>query len=69
MNINVGKILSETLDIPVILSGGCGIAEHFIDGFKKTSIQGVSAGTFFSHRDQNFFEARSQMLNNDIKIR
>lgn len=69
LNINVGKLLSETLEIPVILSGGCGIAEHFIDGFKKTSIQGISAGTFFSHRDQNFFEARSQMLNNDIKIR
>jgi imidazole glycerol-phosphate synthase subunit HisF len=69
LNINLGKALSEELDIPVILSGGCGVTEHFIESFKKTGIQGVCAGTYFSHKDQNFFEARSQMLNNNIKIR
>ena len=69
LNINMGKILSEQLNIPVILSGGCGSSEHFVDSFKNTKIQGVCAGTFFSYRDQNFFEARSQMLNNNIKLR
>ena len=69
LNINMGKILSEQLNIPVILSGGCGSAEHFVNGFKNTKIQGICAGTFFSYRDQNFFEARSQMLNNNIKLR
>lgn len=69
LNINIGKILSEQLNIPVILSGGCGSAEHFVDGFKNTKIQGICAGTFFSYRDQNFFQARSQMLNNNIKLR
>ena len=69
LNIQVGKNISENLEIPVVLSGGCGLAEHFVEGFKKTKIQGISAGTFFSYRDQNFFETRSQILNNKINLR
>ena len=59
LNIKIAEEITKKIDIPVILSGGCGLAEHFVEGFKKTNIQGICAGTFFSYRDQNFFEARA----------
>ncbi|MBZ0097188.1 MAG: imidazole glycerol phosphate synthase cyclase subunit, partial [Sulfuricella sp.] len=33
LNIAVGKIVADAVDVPVILSGGCGVAQHFVDGF------------------------------------
>ena len=69
LNIEIGNTISLSLDIPLILNGGCGLSNHFIEGFKKTKAQGIAAGTFFAHKDQNFFEARSQVLNSNIQLR
>jgi cyclase len=69
LNIDVGNTVSLSLDIPLILNGGCGLSNHFVEGFKKTKAQGIAAGTFFAHKDQNFFEARSQVLNSNIQLR
>ena len=54
---------------PLIFSGGCGLASHFVDGFKNTDIDAISAANFFSNRDQNIFELRAQLLNSGIKLR
>ena len=35
LNIEVAKKISEFLSIPLIFSGGCGLASHFVEGFKK----------------------------------
>jgi imidazole glycerol-phosphate synthase subunit HisF len=69
LNIDVGNQISQSLNIPIILNGGCGLSNHFVEGFKKTKAQGIAAGTFFAHKDQNFFEARSQVLNSNIQLR
>jgi imidazole glycerol-phosphate synthase subunit HisF len=69
LNIEVAKVISNLVKIPVIISGGCGLAEHFIDCFKKTKIEGVAAGNFFCNKDQNIFQTRSQILNNGILLR
>jgi len=69
LNIEVAKFISENLKIPVIISGGCGVAQDFIDCFKQTEVQGISAGNFFSFKDQNPFQTRSQISNAGVNIR
>ena len=69
LNIEVAKEVSNFLKIPVIISGGCGVAQHFVDAFKKTKVEGIAAGNFFSFRDQNIHQTRSQILNNGIELR
>ena len=69
LNIEVAELISNSVKIPVIISGGCGLAKHFIDCFKKTKIEGVAAGNFFLNKDQNIFQTRSQILNNGILLR
>lgn len=69
LNIEIGKKISEYLNIPIILSGGCGLASHFVDGFLNTNIAAISAATFFAKKDQNIFQLRSQILNSDINLR
>ncbi|MGB0405490.1 MAG: hypothetical protein ACPGDB_04825, partial [Fusobacterium sp.] len=61
--------LSKLIKIPLIFGGGCGLASHFVDGFKKTNIDAISAATFFANKDQNIFQLRSQILNSGINLR
>ena len=69
LNIDIAKKLSGFLNIPLIFAGGCGLASHFVDGFKSANIDAISAGTFFANRDQNIFQLRSQILNSGINLR
>lgn len=69
LNIDLANLISKTLKIPVIISGGCGIAKHFVDCFKQTKVQGIAAGNFFSNKDQNIFQTRAQIVNSNIPLR
>jgi cyclase len=55
--------------IPVITSGGCGQAKHFVDGFLTGHADAVSAGTYFCFKDENPMQTRSQISNAGIPIR
>jgi cyclase len=69
LNVEISKMISEHVSIPIINSGGCGLARHFIDGFLAGHANAIAAGTFFAHRDQNFMQTRSHILNAGVNIR
>jgi imidazole glycerol-phosphate synthase subunit HisF len=69
LNLAAGHAVADAVDVPVILSGGCGSAQHFVEGFHDGSAEGVAAGTFFCFRDQNPMQARAHVLNAGIPIR
>jgi cyclase len=69
LNLEATKLVTESVTVPVISSGGCGLANHFIEGFLIGNADAISAGTFFAHRDQNFMQTRSQIKNAGIPIR
>ena len=60
--------LSELITVPVITSGGCGLAQHFVEGY-QVGASAVAAGTFFCQRDQNPMQCRSHIRNAGIPIR
>ena len=69
IDLDLTKEVVKSVDIPVITSGGCGLSSHFTDAFNECNVSGVSAGTFFSMRDQNPMQTRSHIINAGIKIR
>lgn len=69
LDIDMTREISEAVSIPVITSGGCGLAQHFVDGFLRGKADAVAAGSFFAHRDQNFMQTRSQIKNSGVNIR
>ncbi len=69
LELQITKMISESVSIPVITSGGCGLAQHFVEGFLEAKADAVAAGTFFAHRDQNFMQTRSQIKNAGVNIR
>lgn len=69
LDLNITNQICRSVNIPVITSGGCGLSKHFSDGFIEGNASAVSAGTFFAHRDQNFMQTRSHILNAGVNIR
>ncbi|SDK53451.1 cyclase [Maridesulfovibrio ferrireducens] len=69
LDIELTKNISDAVSIPVITSGGCGLAQHFIDGFIAGNASAVSAGTYFCMKDENPMQTRSQIKNAGIPIR
>jgi len=63
----VESVLSVST-VPVVASGGCGMANHFVEGFVR-GCSGVAAGSFFSRRDQNPIQCRSHVRNAGLPIR
>ena len=59
----------ESVSVPVITSGGCGLASHFVDGFIEGKADAVSAGTFFCFKDENTMQARACIKNAGVPIR
>ena len=60
--------MATTLSVPVIASGGCGLARHFVEGY-EAGAAAVAAGTFFCQRDQNPMQCRSHIRNAGLPIR
>jgi cyclase len=69
LNVDVGRQVANGVDVPVILSGGCGLADHFVQGFLVGGAEGVAAGTFFCFRDQNPMQTRAHIRNAGVPIR
>lgn len=68
LDLDLTAALSDALAVPVITSGGCGLAQHFVDGY-QAGAAAVAAGTFFCQRDQNPMQCRSHIRNAGLPIR
>ncbi len=69
LDLELTKRVSEAVSIPVITSGGCGLASHFCEGYIEGGASAVSAGTFFCFQDQNFMQTRAQISNAKVPVR
>lgn len=69
LEVGLIKEVSDNLSIPLIASGGCGLAKHFIEGFIAGGADAIAAGTFFCFQDQNPIQTRSHIKNAGINIR
>lgn len=63
------KRVVDLVTIPVIASGGCGLAKHFVDGFIQGKADAISAGTYFCFKDENPMQVRSQIKSAGISVR
>ena len=69
LDVELNRRVAECVSIPVITSGGCGAAAHFVEGFLEGKADAVSAGTYFCFKDENPMQTRSQIKNAGIPIR
>jgi cyclase len=61
--------ISETINIPLIASGGAGTIWHFIDLFKNTKATGALAASIFHYQDISIKELKRKLLKKGIALR
>jgi len=60
--------LDEVLDVPLVVSGGCGSIRHCIDAF-KAGASAVAISSLFLFTDHSPIKLRSHLVSNGINVR
>ena len=68
-DIELTDIISKTVNIPVIASGGCGTLQHFADVFEKTGADAALAATLFHFRELSIGEVKDYLKERGIWVR
>ena len=61
--------LSESLDIPIIASGGAGTMDHFYDAFTKGKADAALAASIFHFKEIGILDLKQYLQNKGIAIR
>ncbi len=68
-DIDLTKIITKSVNIPVIASGGVGSIEDFCDVFKKTDVNAALAASVFHYNKYSIDEVKNYLRNKQIKVR
>ena len=66
---NLMKSISDTVDIPIIASGGAGSLRHLVDGVKDGEADAVLAASIFHYGEYTIQEAKNYMYEHGIEMR
>ncbi|GAA0747956.1 imidazole glycerol phosphate synthase subunit HisF [Clostridium oceanicum] len=68
-DINFLNAICDSVNIPVIASGGCGNIEHFYDVFDKTDADAALAASLFHYKELTIPEVKRYLKNKNVEIR
>jgi cyclase len=67
--LDITKLLSENLSIPVIASGGGGTMQHFADVFEMANADAALAASVFHFKEIEIPELKRFLKKNNIAVR
>ncbi|CAN6691408.1 unnamed protein product [Malus baccata var. baccata] len=68
-DIDLIKLISNAVNIPVIASSGAGSAEHFSEVFRKTNASAALAAGIFHRKEVPIQSVKEHLLNERIQVR
>lgn len=68
-DIELTKVISENVSIPVIASGGAGTKEHFYDALTKGKADAVLAASLFHYKELEIKELKKYLNEKGISVR
>ena len=68
-DLDLTKKISESVNIPVVASGGVGTLDHFVDGVKKGKASALLAASVFHFGKFSISEVKKHLTLNDIDVR
>ncbi|MBD3183288.1 imidazole glycerol phosphate synthase subunit HisF [Candidatus Poribacteria bacterium] len=68
-DIDLNRRISESVNIPVIASGGAGNLEHLYEAFVQGKADAVLAASIFHYQEYTIQEAKEYLRNKDVPIR
>ena len=68
-DIPLTALISKSVNIPVIASGGCGTLDHFSEVFEKTGADAALAATLFHYRELTIEQVKKHLREKNIWVR
>ncbi len=68
-DIELTRKVAETVDVPVIASGGAGTMEHFYDALTEGKADAVLAASLFHYKEMEIMDLKRYLRDRDIPIR
>nr|CAD1836125.1 unnamed protein product [Ananas comosus var. bracteatus] len=68
-DIDLIKLVSDAVTIPVIASSGAGVVEHFSEVFEKTSASAALAAGIFHRKEVPILSVKDHLLREGIEVR
>ena len=59
----------EDLNIPLVISGGAGKPEHFLEVLKHPNVSGASTANLFNFMGSSFEQVKQFLLKNNVPMR
>lgn len=63
------KMITDEVNVPVIASGGAGKPEHFLDGVKYADVDGILAASVFHFNEIKIKDLKKYLKLNGIEVR
>ena len=67
--INLTKLVSESVNIPVIASGGAGCLKDFYDAFTSGKADACLAASLFHYKELEIKKLKEYLKDNSIEVR
>ena len=68
-DLEITRLISEKLSIPIIISGGCGKLEHFVEAVLQGKADAILAASVFHYGTFSVKEVKQFLQKNDIDVR
>lgn len=68
-DIELTRIISENVSIPVIASGGAGTKEHFYDALTKGKADAALAASLFHYKELEIADLKEYLKDKDVPVR
>lgn len=68
-DLEITELISKSVNVPVIASGGVGSLEHIYDVFSRTKADGALAASLFHFGDYTVREVKQYLLQKNIPVR
>jgi len=67
--LDITRSVSESVNVPVIASGGAGKMEHFVDVFQKGKADAALAASIFHYREIEIPDLKQYLHENGVPVR
>ncbi len=68
-DLELTRMISENVSIPVIASGGAGKKEHFLEAFTKGKADAVLAASLFHYKELEIRDLKDYLRSNGVSVR
>ena len=68
-DLELTKLMTDALNVPVIASGGCGKLEHILDAFKIANADAALAASIFHYKQYSIPKVKQFLRKNGVVVR